>query len=332
MTTDRDPAVGALLDRLPVDPAPPAFWYDLRTRLQDDAVVPLRPVPAPAVRGRRDDPRYRRRRIVAGAVAAAAAVLIAVVAGAALRDDRDDVRIGPITPPDSSQPTTTTLGEDQSSGTTAPDGAITPSDNHVAAAAAWVRSIDAGDADAAWALVGEQSRDSIGGRAAFDDLMASALREGWGAWEQDGVTVSAAEVTPTGNPPVWLISFHGVIAQEGDTAFRSAALLVTQEGERYVVEPFLPGASIGLIELPPGATVAAGDPIRLAAEADALGLVVLIDGLQQPETAIERDGAGTATAVIPGPELEPGEHAIAVGMVTASGTFTVASATFTVAD
>lgn len=358
MTTDRDPVVGGVLDLLPVEPPADRFWVDLSTRLRAERPSPLlRPVPpepeaepasgsGPAAL-RRTPPRgpaataaaYRRRRLVAGLVAglvAAAVAAGAVLAVGALRDDgRDTVDVGPL------DPSSTTAPSDATSTTapgaaTGPAGGTTPAAGSAARQVAldWIAAIDRGDADGAWALVGPQSREQIGGRDAFDDLMASALREGWGAWSQAGVTVTPAPVEPLEGTATWAVTFAGTIAQEGSTEHRAVVLLVRGVGDELRVEPFLPGAALDLVD--PALTragapaVAPGAVLGLVVDADRRGAVVAIDGepLAPADLVVDEDGAVRGARV---PDLPAGPHALTVAVVTSSGALAAVAQTFTVA-
>ncbi len=328
MTADRDPAVGALLDRLPVPPRPARFWDDLRHRLRTEVpsgsagparepegadVVELRPLPVPH-RPRRDDPRYRRRRVVAATIAAAA-VLTGEVVGYRAIDD-GDVRLVPA-PSVTSPSTTPDRIEEGTPDAAARDGAL-----------AWIDTIDRGDGDGAWDLVGPQSRASIGGRAAFDELMASALPEGWGSWPSaEGLTLTPLNLGSAAEPRLWAVLFDGDRRPSGGAA-REVAVLLVRVGpdlREVTVEPFVPGPAVGLIELPRGedplgpGTAAAG-PIEVHVDADVDRFVVAIDGLTAQEAQLERDGPGAVIAARPAQPLSEGPHSVLVAVVFSDGT------------
>ena len=337
MTVDRDPVVGAVLDLLPDPPVGERFWADLSTRLRTERpnpvlgpVLPLPPDEAHDLArrspGRRPDPRTaRRRRLVGGLVAAAIAAGAVLLVGA-LQDDpgRDDVRVGPL------DPTSTTAGPT----TTDPASAVGGLDAARSVQLLvqdWIAAIDRGDVDQVWARLGPQSREL--GFDQVEDLMRSALREGWGAWSQEGVELTTAAVAPEGDPPVWAVTLRGVIAQEGPPAYASRVLLVTEQSGDLLVEPFVPGTALGLIEEPLGSDgappLAAGEVLPIAVDADASGHLVAIDGVAVPDDALVRDDTGTIRGARV-PELEPGDHTLTVAMVTADGVLAADAKSFTV--
>ncbi|MGH9183346.1 MAG: hypothetical protein ACRDZ9_05970 [Acidimicrobiales bacterium] len=253
-------------------------------------------------------------------LAAAAVVAAVLVAGITSRDDvvdvapADDPALAP-----TSTPTTTTPP---------PTG---PSARAQDAARRWVQGVRAGDVDAGWAMLGPQSRDSIGGRAAFEDLMASALPEAWGPWASaEGLVLSAVPLAPP--EEVWLVTFTGAMAQESGPRRQALPLAVRVTGGATVVEPFVPGPALDLIGLRPepdgSPDVARGAPIGVRVDADAAAFVVAIDGRAVPGSSLERDGEGTVVSVRPEPPLPRGDHTITVGFMTPSGSIAAHAVAF----
>ena len=338
MTVDRDPVVGGVLDLLPDPPVGDRFWTDLSARLRTErpnpVLGPVAPLPPEEAQdlarrspGRRPDPQTaRRRRIVGGLVAAAVAAGAVLLVGALQDDpDRDDVRVGPL------DPTSTTAAPTSTDDASAPTGDPEAAQAVIGVVQDWIAAIDGGDVDQVWATLGPQSREL--GFEQVEALMRSDLREGWGAWSQAGAELSAAEVTPTGNPTVWAVTLRGVIAQEGPPEYTSAVLLVTEQSGGLLVEPFLPGTAIGLIEEPLGSIgappFAAGEVLPIAVDADASGHLVAVDGVPVPDDALVRDEAGTIRGARV-PDLAAGEHTLTVAMVTADDVLAADAKTFTV--
>jgi hypothetical protein len=178
-----------------------------------------------------------------------------------------------------------------------------------------------GDATAAWEMVGPQSRESIGGRAEFDELFASsALRDTW----QDfrfAEQITAALLTDAPEEEIWVVV---VVGNVNVRPTPSTALIARVQSDATVVEPFLPGQSIKLVDLPApgpvGSVLLPGDTITVNSEPDQLGLVALVDGVPVPDGAYVIDADETVVGVRLSRDLEAGEHQIVVGMVTADGT------------
>ena len=329
---DRDPFVAAALRSVQPPPPRPGFWDELAARLEaapPSAGTPVglptpTPAPAPAPAPARvlplTSPPARRRwgRVAVAALSAAAVAAVAV--GIAIRDDNSrDVR------------------------TTSPPSTAVAANPSVAqaedAARRWLDACNRGDTDAAWDLLGPQSRDSIGGtKAALADLMRSALREGWGAWASaTGLTVSTTPILDTivervSVEQVFVVTFTGVVTQEGSTGLASIALGVRiQDGGRtVVVEPFVYGPALGLIERIEGPVPATG-PVGLNLDGPRPGYNVIVDGQAQPPSTIERSPSQDIVAWRPASPLAPGRHFITVAFVRDAGGIVIASQSFEVA-
>jgi len=102
----------------------------------------------------------------------------------------------------------------------------------------WLQAIQAGNEDAAWALMTEDARAEVG-REQFDELMASALPEGLGAFADPTVDIEIVEVeTFEGDGIVAIMT--GSLEQEGTTAFRTEAVpLGIEVGTPLVDETFV---------------------------------------------------------------------------------------------
>jgi hypothetical protein len=302
MTTDRDPTIGTLLDQLERPPAAgPAFWDDLRERLEHGRrVVELRPVPPGGPR--RDRTVVLRRRVVAAV--AAAAVVATGVYGITRAVGHDDAQVHvPATAP----PTTGT--------TVSPTVALVRS-----TATTWIDDVVRGRADAAWALVGPQSRQMVD-RSAFTGML-SDLQATWAPW------ASEAEVhaLPIGSASAdwWVVTLRS-------PAGEPQALVVHRTGPSVAVEPFIPGTAVSLVSFPSSQgtpAVGPGSTIPLHVDADAARSLVAVDGVAVPPASLHRDGAGAVVGVTA--PSEPGRHDVVVAELTRDGTVAMVDQGFTV--
>jgi len=311
MSADRDPAIAAVLDRLPVPPPREGFWDDVRGRLEGET--------AGLVELGRSAPHPPRRTRPWLAVAAAAAV-VAAVAGAAIglasRDDK--VEVGP-------------RGTGSTTVTTPPEPAALTGDAAVAVDAVqrWIAAVVAGDADAAWALVGPQSAESIGGRPAFDDLMVSAeFPESWRTWDDE---VDQVEVVPVRDSDVWVVVL-GAADPAGNPDLRIMALAARVDDAQAIVEPFVPGPALDVISLPQGSELGPNDLLTVYVDPDADGVAIAVDGSPVAASALEQDVEGAVIAVHPNPSWAPGSHYLVVAYLTPSGTILLDARTFRISD
>jgi hypothetical protein len=293
MTEDRDPTIGALLDRLPPPPAPtPAFWDDLREQLDGGPrVVELRPV-GPALRS------PTRRRLVAALVAAA--VIAAGVVGItkAVRDD-DSERVVPANP----STTATTISEVPSL--------------ILSTATQWMQDLVQGDVEGAWEMVGPQSREMVD-HAAFA-AMANDLVTQWEPWVS-GVDLQRDVLPLTHTSDELWVVVLGTVQRD-----QTRALVVHLTGTQVQVEPFLPGTALSLVSFPIDgsndgpAKIRSGASIELHVDGDAQDSLVAFDGRTVAAPRLTRDATNAITAVST-TGLTVGHHDILVAEVTRDGT------------
>lgn len=200
----------------------------------------------------------------------------------------------------------------------------------------------AGDAgDAAWNLLAEQSKDTVGGRSRLYERR-SELAEGWGAWAQ-ATGVSYRTITlmddqtgtaplPTEIPRLAVVIITGRVAQEGTTAFRAVSLPVRGTKDRAQVDPF----SNVNIELDPDPDFK-GDGIAARTELGAFtpsGARVwfALDDREPvgPDDAQGADGDQQHATFRPVPPLAPGQHSYTVAVLTVDGRVASRSTTYTV--
>jgi hypothetical protein len=299
--------IGALLDRVEVPPPGPTFWADLQTRLESGArVAELHPADRPTPRV------VRRRRAVAAVAAAVAVVLIAVLVSRAGDDDEK------VVPTDSS---TTTTGPTS----TSEGGADSPVPPLITSAVTtWIDAVTSGSIDAAWQMVGPQSRDALGSQAAFAQLMADSLPQSWAPFTSPGVERRAVLLSPPGDDQLWVVRL--ATAHIGEVR----ALAVRRTGTAFEVEPFVPGPALSLISLPAG-QVPADATIPVHVDSDAKGSIVAIDGTAPEFSELTQDATGAIISIRPHHPLSPGRHDILVAEVTGTGALAVDDQTFEVA-
>ncbi|CAN5631327.1 hypothetical protein BH20ACT23_BH20ACT23_01720 [soil metagenome] len=101
----------------------------------------------------------------------------------------------------------------------------------------WLQAIQDGDEDAAWALMTEDARSEVG-RDQFDQLMESALPEGFGAFADPGVDIEFIEIDTSGHPEI-VATLTGTVQREGSNEFATEAIpLRIQAGTPLVDERF----------------------------------------------------------------------------------------------
>jgi hypothetical protein len=264
----------------------------------------------------------RRRLVVAGL--AAAAVLVAVVVGSTVRDDRDDLEIGPpVSEPDASIPTTTMAP---------PPSPSALEQRAVAQARAF---LEAEDMEDVWHMLGPQSREQLGGT--FDQNMRgflSSTREDLHLWrDADDLRITAVGVAERGDVHTSVVTVTATLGAPvpGDppAGFSAYSFFVQDDGTSTWAEAYLPGQALDLIEVPSGEdgppVLVPGTLLPVHGEPDQLGFVVLVDGEAIPEGDYVLEGSDTLTGVRLGYGYRAGAHHLAAAMVTADGTLALAS-------
>jgi hypothetical protein len=334
MTTDRDPMIGALLDRLEPPPAPDLeFWDDLREQLDGGPrVVELRPLPPGAPKPDRRAA-YRRRAIAA---LVAAAVIAAGVVGITKATRHDDDRVVPVGPPTTAQitPTTTAVGDPGANGSTIVDPSR--SDSGVQSAVhTWIQAVERGNTDLAWSLVGPQSRSSVD-RTAFGSMLQE-LAATWAPFDRDDLVRTGYPLDP--KHQVWVVHValpDGSKAQAIGAGLRPGTRATPSRGDlSYYVEPFLPGTALSLVSFPLGSSgpgspqVQAGSSIQVHVDTDAQGSVIAVDGQAISATMLTRDAGGNISAISTR-GLRAGRHDVLVAELTKEGALALVDQTFTV--
>lgn len=195
----------------------------LRMRLQDaGASIPVvvLDLDETLARGRR----ARRVSLALAAGAAAIAIGLGTVGVAALTNGGDGPQ--PVPP----------AGERDESPRPSVTSPPTPrGDEVVSTLQPWLQAIQDGDEDSAWALMTEGARSEIG-RAQFDQLMASALPEGLGAFADPSLDVDIIEIEMAEGEMGLVATLSGEVEREGMTEFATEAIPMRIEGGRPLVD------------------------------------------------------------------------------------------------
>lgn len=298
MTDDRDPLVGRALGVIdPVAPRP-GFWAELEARLhQEEQGAPV--LELARVAGGRPGlaPAERRRRFGLAATAVAAAALLVLGFVAFAGDGRDHERTA--SPPP---------GPDGSTTTAVPGPDATPDEITAYVADRWIATAATADAEAAWELLGPQSREAIRTPEQLAGISSTSSLFSWGRVQ------GRTQVALSDDGVDQLVVFRPV----GDEV--PMALVVIDAGslDTARIEAYLPGRSLGLIGLQPGQTVGPEAALPLSIDADAAGFAAVFDGVAAPSGWIQRAGTppGGIVALSPRNGLSPGRHWLAVAMRT----------------
>lgn len=198
------------------------------------------------------------------------ALLIALVAVLMLRDDSpteaaqttttveqggvtDSTQVGETTTvpegTDTTVATDTTVSESTTTtpvDTTVP--ALTPGDTiALATVSDWIAAVGAGNADTAWDLLDPASQEAIGGRSGFDSSFGEIV-EGYGAWAIATDIVEYSSPVPLVEPAeVYLVSWVGMVTQEGETYAKAVAIPVTVNDQGAKVNPFARGELVEFV-------------------------------------------------------------------------------------
>ncbi len=362
-----DVVVRTALQLLPVPSHDDAFWERLEASLDAEVHLPLpmeprhglhRPEPAaadagPLVELHRDTalavvpPAFRRvSNAVLVAVAAAAVVVVGMAGGALLEERRADTEVS--SDEGSAGKALETLmrdaqGDDATVTTLSAARERSSSD----AVLAWVSALGDGDADAAWAALGDSSQAHFSSRAEFEGMMTD-LAEGYGAWsaaEPDEVLVTPVVSTDQGT--IAVVTLMGTVEQEGTSQRRVDAFPVRLVRGDVLLEPF---ASAGDLEVvvPELAAVDGPDPEPVGLEEELVFVlptsadapVLRVDGGdtvvcgEAPGTDLhDLEGAsGQRCSYLPEGGFGPGDHVVTVAFADGdAGAITARSLRFAAA-
>ena len=240
----------------------------------------------------------RARRVAFARTAGAAAIVIGLgIAGASTLMNGDAPR--PI-PPVGPSPTT----------------APRPTEQEIESVVrSWLQAIQEGDEDGVWALMTEGARAEVG-RSRFDQMMASELPEGFGAYADQGVDIEIVEIGTSGGSV-------GVVATmtrspEGDTnavplRIEAGNPLVDETFEvRDVVNTVWTSANLGPIPF------RAGDDLPIEGISSDIERVYLsIDG--DPAQQAEYDPGTTSAVVTLDRTLDAARHVATIVMIDGDG-------------
>jgi hypothetical protein len=185
----------------------------------------------------------------------------------------------------------------------------------------WLQALQDGDEDAAWALMTEGARAELG-REGFDELMASALPEGMGAFAHPDVEVDLVEIDTPGGSGI-VATLTGEVQREGTTEFAAEPIPMRIEGgrplvdeifdDRYAVNTVWTSSSLG----PP--PLRAGDDMVIEEIPQGIERVYMsIDGDSPATRADFEPGSGSATVILDR-SFEAGEHVATIVLEDGDG-------------
>lgn len=188
----------------------------------------------------------------------------------------------------------------------------------------WLQAIERGDEDAAWELMTPEAQAEVG-RAKFDQMMGSALPEGFGAFADPDVAVSITEVEVAEGSPALVATLAGTIPREGSTEFATQAIpLRVQDGTALIDERFVPrqdvatvwtSSSLGPMPVREGKKLSIEE---VEQPGEVAGVFLSIDGASPALRA--RFDAQSGTAVVTADRtLKAGRHVATIAVVDNDG-------------
>ena len=231
-----------------------------------------------------------------------AVVLVVCLAVGACSGGGDDDVAGTTSGSSTSTPTTA----DATSTTAATDVS-----DAAAAVEAWIDAVADVDADRAWELLAEPSREGVGGREVFGRLVPE-MGEGWAAWARsEDVQLDTIPLDAAGRPGVALVVLSGTVAQEGPPGPGADAMPVHLVGGEAKVSPFEEDAAVELD--PPSGTTVAPDDVLGAVVPRGPTVLFAVDATDLVEPTLEPIAGGGQRALLAvGQPLASGPHALTV--------------------
>jgi hypothetical protein len=348
-----DVVVRAALQLLPVPAHDDDFWARLEAALDAEPPleIPVEPVrrqlvaddahdPAaasPALELERDGslavvpPTFRRTSNAVLVAVAAAAVVVVGVAGSTLLDDREGTTSSGPAP---SAALETLIRDAQSDGATVTTISAAREDASSEAVLAWVDDLGEGDADAAWAAMGDTSQAHFGSQDEFESLMTD-LAEGYGAWSAaDPTDVLVTPVAADDEGTIAVVTLVGTVEQEGTTHERADAFPVRLVDGDVVLEPFASAGDLEVVIPEPAGDdgigyepVGADEELVFVLPSDVEAPVLQMDG---GDTVVCGDAGGTELsnldqsdgqrcAYLPEGGFEAGAHTVTIAFLGPDG-------------
>ncbi|MGH2699841.1 MAG: hypothetical protein ACRDJL_11690 [Actinomycetota bacterium] len=186
----------------------------------------------------------------------------------------------------------------------------------------WLQAIQDGDEDAVWELMTEGARAELG-REQFDQLMASALPEGMGAFADPEVEVDLIALDQSEGDPGIVATVTGTVQREGAIEFAAEPIPLRIEGGRPLVDEIFDDryevntvwTSSGLGPQP----LRAGEELPIEEVSPDIERVYLsIDGAS-PATMAELDPGGGTASVALDRSFEAGRHVATIVLVDGDG-------------
>jgi len=187
----------------------------------------------------------------------------------------------------------------------------------------WLQAIQDGDEDAAWALMAERARAEVG-REQFDELMASALPEGFGAFADPDVEVDLIELDELEGDPAIVATLTGTVQREGANEFAAEPIPMRIEGGRPLMdETFEVRDMVNTVWTSESASLGpmpfrAGDPLPVEEiPSDIERVYMSIDG--DPARRAQFDPSTASAVATLDRTLEAGTHVGTIVMVDGNG-------------
>lgn len=236
--------------------------------------------------------------------------------------------------------TSTTAADGATSSTTSTteitlDGEAT--DEAIAVVDRFIAALAAGDAEAAWEVVDERSREAIGGFDRFEAI-GTELAEGYGAWaEVEDRRVFVGSVGVVAGATVWPVTLLGEVAQEGPPALAATSLPTRVGPDGITVSPFEdPFGDLGIVSFAPveGSEIAAGRGVVVGVPVGLTPLLIAVDGVPARTEELNRPDADgdTISHVVADLGVGPGPHAVTVVVADDAGAIAARAAAYAVVE
>jgi hypothetical protein len=208
--------------------------------------------------------------------------------------------------------------------TPSPSPAPPPSDAEIESVLrSWLQAIQAGDENAAWALMADEARTQVG-RPQFDAQMESALPAAIGGFADPDIEVDLIELDGQAGDSGIVATLSGRVERDGRTAFEAQPIPMRLEEDGPRVDWVMDGPSYSILTAWTGSSVGAM-PLRTDEEkmieevAPEMERVYMsIDG-SSPATLAQLDReSGTATVVLDR-SFEAGRHVATIVLIDGEG-------------
>ncbi len=264
--------------------------------------------------------RAARRRSRLATAAAGAVVVVAGVGAAAVL--AGSIRPGAEPPSLLDRPPSTPTAQQHTPSPSASPGRRASFDQVEPVLRAWLEAVQNSDEERAWKLMTAEAQTAVG-RDRFDQMMASALPEGLGAFA-DASTFHYVVVSDDVEVRVVAV-VSGEVTREGTTEFAAAAITMRVSADETLVDhvfisPYYDRVAVFASVSAGQLSFRAGDEltVEFSAPEGATAVLIAVDDDRQPLPAQFDAETGRATATLDR-DLEAGRHIATVIVVHESG-------------